>query len=172
MQQTDTGVYLILTAPAIVLFYLVVLFFMRPPRAVLIASLVGGLVMALLNVVFDLVAYYAHIWHYTVTGLLLHLPLPLYITQLLVFGSLAYLLIWKFWDGRAHWASLLVMFGVPIFGILRDAFTVLVAHSSYAEWDTPLAFVYLIVMWAVMFYAGYFVFRRLAPSFVQKQVMD
>ncbi|HET8910881.1 MAG TPA: hypothetical protein VFN23_05430 [Ktedonobacteraceae bacterium] len=172
MQQTETAVYFILTVPEIVLFYLVVLFFMRPSKAVLIASLAGGLVMALLNIAFDLIAYYAHIWHYFVTGLFLHLALPIYITPLLIFGSLAYLLIWKFWEGRTHWVSLLVLFGVPTFGILRDIFTVLVAHSSYNQWDSPLAIPYLIVMWAVMFYAGYFVFRRMAPSFQQKPVMD
>lgn len=168
----ETVVYLILTAPVIVLFYLGVLFFLRPPRTVLIPSLVGGLVMALLNIVFDLVAYYAHIWHYTVTGLFLHLPLPLYITPLLIFGSLAYLLIWRFRSSGSRWIALLVLVGVPIFGLVRDLFSALVAHSSYATWDTPLAIPYAIVMWAVMFFAGYFVFRRLAPDFEHRPATE
>ncbi len=149
--------------PFIIVFYLAVLLFMHPPRPVIVASLLGGLAMGLINLVVDLGAYYAHIWHYTLNGLILHVPLPFYITPVLVYGSIAYLLIWRFWTGRLHWLALLLLFGIPIFGILRDVLGS-VAHSSYTSWDSVLAGPVDAVIWLVMFYTGYLLFKRLAPG--------
>src|SRR5437868_3026633 len=69
-----------LVIPYIIVFYLAVLLFMHPPKAVLFASLLGGLLAGLINALVDLAAYYAHWWHYTLNELILHVPLPFYIT--------------------------------------------------------------------------------------------
>ena len=148
--------------PYIILVYLAVLLFMRPPRAVLLASLLAGLLMGLINALVDLAAYYAHWWHYTLNGLILHVPLPFYITPVLVYGSIAYLLIWRFWTGRGHWFALLLLIGIPIFGIARDVLGAITA-TAYITWDSTLATPIDVVMWAAMFYSGFLVFRRLAP---------
>src|SRR5712692_11816371 len=89
-----------LVIPFIIVVYLAVLLFIRPPRVVLLASLLGGLTMGVLNALFDVMAYYAHWWHYTLNGLILHLPLPFYISPILIYGSIVYLLVWPLWSRR------------------------------------------------------------------------
>lgn len=155
--------FLSLVVPFIVVFYLAVLFFVRPPRAIVQASLIAGLVMALINVLVDLLAYYMHIWHYDLNGLVFHLPLPFYITPFLIFGSLAYLLIWRNWRGRLHWLSLLILIGTPLFGTAKDLLG-WANNSAYSLVDSPLAIPLDIVMWLVMFYAGFLVFRLLSAG--------
>lgn len=152
-----------LVVPFMVLFYLAVLLFIRAPRNVVFASLLGGVIMGLLNLLVDLAAYYAHWWHYNLSGLILHLPLPFYSTPVLIYGSLAYLLIWRFWRGRAHWFAQLLLIGIPIFGTIRDIGGA-ITGSSYVVFDnTLLAVLMTLVMWVLMFYAGYAVFKRLTP---------
>lgn len=150
----DMRAFIVLTVPFIIVCYLAVQLFIRPTRAVLLASLLGGLVLAILNILLDMLAYYAHWWHYTLTGLTLHVPLPFYISAFLIYGSIGYLLIWRFWNGRGRWFSYVLLFGVPVVGVLRDAF-------GYATWDSMWALPMDIVMWIVMFYVGLFVFWRL-----------
>ena len=147
----------------IIVVYLAVLLFIRPPRVVLLASLLGGLTMGVLNVLFDLLAYYAHWWHYTLNGLILHLPLPFYITPILTYGSIVYLLIWRFWHGRGHWAAVLLLICVPIFRATIDIVSSVVTHTGYTQFDSPLAAPLDVVMWLLMFYTGFLVFNRLAP---------
>ena len=159
----EMQLYLLHVVPFIVIVYLAFLLFMRPPGEVVLASLVGGLTMGVINALFDLIAHYASIWHYTASGLILQLPLPLYITPILIFGGLVYLLIWRFWHTRAHWFAILLLVGVPIFGFVRDFFTA-ITRSSYVIWDSSFAWPVDLIMWLAMFYAGYFVFRRLAPE--------
>lgn len=155
--------FLALDVPFMVVVYLAVLLFLHVPRAVIVASLLGGLVMGLVNMLVDLVAYYAHWWHYyTLNGLILHVPLPFYITPVLVYGSITYLLIWRFMAGRSRWFALLLLVGVPIVGILRDVVGA-VARTSYVMWDSGFAAPMVALMWIVMFGAGYLVFKRLAP---------
>ena len=157
----EMQLYLLHVVPFIVIVYLAFLLFMRPPGEVILASLVGGLTMGVINALFDFMAYYASIWHYTASGLILQLPLPLYVTPILIFGGLVYLLIWRFWHTRAHWFAILLLFGVPIFGFARDFFAA-ITHSSYVVWESIFAWPIDLIMWLTMFYAGYFVFRRLA----------
>jgi hypothetical protein len=159
----EMQLYLLHVVPFIVIVYLAFLLFMHPPREVILASLLGGLTMGVINVLVDLIAYYASWWHYTASGLVLQLPLPLYITPILIFGGLAYLLIWRFWHSRWHWFAMLLLIGIPIFGFLRDLLAA-VTHSSYVTWDSVLAGPLDLIMWLAMFYTGYFVFRRLAPD--------
>ncbi len=154
--------FVALVIPFIVVFYLAALLLVRPTRAVLLASLLGGLIMGLLNMLFDIAAYYAGWWYYTLKGLVLHVPVPFYITPVLIYGSIVYLLIWRFRSGRGRWFALLLLFGIPIFGFLRDILGA-VDQSSYTMWKSPLAGPLTVVMWLVMFYAGYLVFQRLAP---------
>ncbi len=159
----EMQLYLLHVVPFIVIVYLAFLLFMHPPREVILASLLGGLTMGVINALVDLIAYYASWWHYTASGLVLQLPLPLYITPVLIFGGLAYLLIWRFWHSRWHWFAMLLLIGVPIFGFARDLLAA-VTHSSYVTWDSVLAGPLDLIMWLAMFYTGYFVFRRLAPE--------
>lgn len=177
--------FLTLVVPFILVFYIAVILFIHAPRQVLQASLLGGLVMALINMLGDLAAYYFHWWHYSLNGLILHLPIPFYITPFLIYGSLGYLLIWRFWRASTastmsgpsqrrdkHWLALLFLIGIPLFGIVRDLSGWL-TNSAYSVPDSWLAWPLDAVLWVVMFYAGYALFRRLAPpreAFEQKSV--
>jgi hypothetical protein len=81
----------------------------------------------------------------------------------LIFGALVYLLIWRFWHTRWHWLALVLLIGIPLFGFVRDLFAA-VTHSSYLVWDSALAGPLDLILWLGMFYAGYFVFRWVAPE--------
>src|SRR5438552_9359023 len=128
-----------LVIPFILVVYLAALLFIRPTRLALLASLLGGVVMGVINMLFDLIAYYAHWWHYTLNGLILHLPIPFYITPILVYGSFAYLLIWRFWHGRGHWLALLLLIGIPLFMATIDIIGLIVTLSYYSIFDSVLA---------------------------------
>src|SRR5690242_14073214 len=106
------GAFLFLTVPLLIVVYLGFLLFIRPSKKVLLTSLLGGVVLAIVNLLVDIAAYYAHWWHYTLTELILHIPLPFYLSPFLIFGSLAYLLIWRFWHGRWRWLALTLLIGV------------------------------------------------------------
>ncbi len=161
----EMQVYVLHVVPFIVIVYLAFLLFMRPPREVILATVLGGLTMGVINALVDFIAYYASWWHYTASGLILNLPLPYYITPILIFGGLAYLLIWRFWHTRWHWLALLLLIGVPIFGFLRDLVDATVTQASFLVWNNPIVAGPLdLVLWLLMFYAGYFVFRRLVPE--------
>ncbi|HEX4204067.1 MAG TPA: hypothetical protein VHZ51_07680 [Ktedonobacteraceae bacterium] len=150
--------------PFIVIVYAGFILCLHPPKSVLGPSLLGGVVVAVVNAVVDLLAYYTHIWQYNLSNLVFHLPLPFYITPLLVYGSIAYLLIWRFWQGRWRWFAWLLLVGVPLFCIIKDV-TGALAKTSYTVWESvPLGVVLTVVMWAAGFYAGYLLFRRLAPT--------
>src|SRR5712692_3057535 len=147
----EMQLYLLHVTPFIVIVYLAFLLFMRPPREVVLASLLGGLTMGVINALVDLVAYYASWWHYTANGLILQLPLPLYITPIFIYGGLAYLLIWRFWNGRGRWFAWVLLIGVPLFGFARDLLDATVTLSSYLEWTSPLAGPLDFLLWVAMF---------------------
>ncbi len=157
-----------LAAPFTIFVYLFALLLIRPSLKAFWFSLLAGLVMGLINLGVDLAAYYAHWWHYALKELLFHIPLPFYMTPVLIYGSMVYLLIWRFWRGRWHWLSRLLLFGLPIFGILRDIITERIG-ATYITWDSLWAVPVTIVMWPLMFYAGYLLFSRLAPP---RQIED
>jgi hypothetical protein len=151
-----------LTVPLLLIIYLGFLLFMRPAKQVVLASLLGGLVVGLVNLLVDIAAYYAHWWYYNLPELVLHVPLPFYISPALIFGSLAYLLIWRFKDGRSRWFALLLLIGVPLFCIVRDVWGGL-TQAAYQEWQNgPMATLVTVVMWIVGFYGGFWLFWRIA----------
>jgi hypothetical protein len=150
-----------LVIPFIVVAYLGVAIFTHPTRAVLVASLLGGLTMGIINALFDLLAYYTHIWHYTLNGLILHLPLPFYFTPILVYGGIVYLLIWRFWRKRGHWFALSLLLGIPLFRAAFDLWGI-ATNTSYVQFDSALGWPLDVVMWLLMFYAGLWVFLRLS----------
>jgi hypothetical protein len=165
--------------PVILIVYFAFALFLHTPKQVLLASLTGGLVMAVLNALCDLLAYYASWWHYAASGLVLHLPLPFYLTPLFIFGGLAYLLIWRFSlrqqqvvEGAKNrstpWPVMALLIGVPLLGFARDLVSTGITQSSFLIWDSPLAGPVDFVLWLVMFYAGYVVYRRVPSS--RKQV--
>jgi len=157
----------------IIVIYLGFLLFMRAPRTVVIPSLLGGLLLAVVNSVTDIVAYFIHFWHYTIGGLTFHVPLPFYISDVLFYGSIVYLLVWRFWDGRRRWISLLLLIVVPIFGVARDFYAGTLAYSPYTpEWQSHFAIALDIAMWIIMFYGGYLLFRRLAPTYTEVWKQD
>lgn len=163
----DMLLYVLHVVPFVIFAYLAFLLFIRPPGEVILASLLGGLTMGIINLLADILAYYASWWHYAASGLLFQLPLPLYITPILIYGGVVYLLIWRFWRGRWHWLALALLFGVPVIGFARDLVEATVTHSSFLVWDSALAWLLDLVLWLAMFYTGYFVFRRLAPERVE-----
>ncbi|HLG77072.1 MAG TPA: hypothetical protein VKX46_11705 [Ktedonobacteraceae bacterium] len=176
--------FLTFTMPFLVLFYLAALLFLRPTRTAWLASLLGGVVVGVFNIGFDILAYFLHWWHYTFTaanlhgtpvylvpviGLLnwgeraLHINLPFYLSPILIYGSLAYLFIWRFWRGRQHWLAIFFLIGVPLFCIVRDVVGG-VYNTSYQIWDNvPGAIVGTVMLWIVAFAAGLAVFWRLTP---------
>jgi hypothetical protein len=141
------------------------LLFIRPSKPVFLASLLGGVITGAVNLLVDIAAYFAHWWHYTLSEVILHVPLPFYISPVLIFGSLAYLLIWRFWYGRARWFSYLLLAGVPLFCIVRD----IIGNSngsSYITSDNALIAPFIVAgMWLVGFFAGFLLFWRLAGSY-------
>ena len=189
----DIQIYAIHVVPFVIIVYFAFVLFLHPPKAVILASLVGGLVMAVINALADLLAYYASWWHYTASGLILQLPLPFYLTPMLIYGGVAYLLIWRFGgtgqaqgpylsttpplvptreargEGRGRWLALAFLVGVPLIGFGRDLLDAEVTHASYLVWDSALAGPIDFVLWLGMFYAGYAVFRLMLPDHPLRQ---
>jgi hypothetical protein len=157
--------FLTLDLAFIVVVYFAFLLFIHPPRNVVFPSLLGGLVMGAINILVDIVAHFTNVWHYTISGLVFYVPLPFYITPILFYGSVVYLLIWRFRNGRGHWFAQVLLFGIPLFGIVRDLWGGLLVISPYnPTWSSPFSIVLDIAMWLVMFYTGFFIFNKLAPA--------
>src|ERR1700687_1771062 len=123
----DIQLYAIHVVPFIIIVYAIFVLFIHPTRAALLASLAGGLVMALINALIDLLAYYASWWHYIASGLIWRLPLPFYLTPMLVYGAVVYMLIWRFSQGTQQqsrrWLAWFLLIGVPLIGFGRDLLT-------------------------------------------------
>ncbi|GHO43927.1 hypothetical protein [Ktedonospora formicarum] len=174
--------FTILVLSFIIVVFLGLLLFIRPSRAVLVAALLGGLVMAVINVLVDLVAYLAHFWHYTFTApkptqqfplnirpqdyynLITHFPVTFYVSSALVFGALVYLLIWRFEAGPKAWFAKVLLYGVPLFCILRDIYGAS-THTAYLTWENTGGIVLTVLFWPVAFFTGYALFKKLAPSY-------
>ncbi len=162
----DMQLYTLHVVPVVVITYGIFVLFLHPPFRVIAATLVGGLVMAVLNMLGDLGAIHASLWYYNASGLVGHLPLPFYTTQVFILGGLAYLLIWRLWRGPNHWFALTLLIGVPILGLLRDFWqTQLAAANSFLLWKSSLAWEADLVLWPVMFFSGYLIFRAIAPAY-------
>lgn len=178
--------FLALVVPFLIMVYFACLLFIRPPMKIFWASLLAGLVVGIVNLVVDAIAYQAHWWQYVFAPVALqrgaspaqtliadlfaqsmrtlHVPLPFYLTPILIFGSLAFLLIWRFWYGRAHWLSLLLLVGTPIFCIVRDILGG-VQKTSYQVWENvPVATTVTIVMWLAAFYLGFLLFLSVSKE--------
>jgi len=158
----DMRDYALFVIPVVLLFYGACVLFLHPPMKVVRASLLAGSAMALLNIVGDEIAVHTSQWSYHASGLVGQLPLPLYTTSLFITGGLAYLFIWRFWRGASHWLALLLLVGVPVLGYMRDLWQ---SHlvASILVWNGPLAWAADLLLWAVMFFSGYALFRALAP---------
>lgn len=159
----DMRDYALFVVPVAIIFYGVFILFMHPPVKVIRATLAGGLVMALLNIAGDLIAIHTSQWYYNASGLVGQLPLPLYTTSLFITGGLAYLLIWRFWRSAYHWFALLILVGVPVLGYMRD-FWQAGLPASMLVWQGSLAWAGALVLWLLMFFGGFLVFRALAPA--------
>ncbi|GCE04328.1 hypothetical protein [Dictyobacter aurantiacus] len=175
----EAFIFLLYVVPFLLLVYGSFMLYIRPPKAVWLASLLGGLVMGVINIAVDLLAYTAHWWHYTFvqSGLhnpsdfqqhlsnlfmgslnTLHIPLPFYLTPIFIYGSLGYLLIWRFWSGKARWFSWVLLIGIPLFSMYRDI-SGGITNGSYQVWENvPAATVATIVMWLVAFFLGFMLF--------------
>ena len=164
----DIQLYAIHVVPFVIIVYAIFVLFIRPTRAAFFASLAGGLVMAIINALVDLLAHYASWWHYTASGLILQLPLPFYLTPMLIYGGVVYMLIWRFSRGPEaagrRWLVWIFLIGVPLIGFGRDLLDAVVTQSSFLVWDSPLAGPIDFVLWVAMFFAGYAVFKRLLPA--------
>lgn len=191
----EAFIFLLYVVPFLLMVYGAFLLFIRPPKSVLLASLLGGLVMGVINIVVDLIAYANHWWHYEFvqTGLnhpndlqmqfanlflkslnTLHVPLPFYLTPIFIYGSLGYLLIWRFWSGKARWFAWVLLAGIPLFSIYRDlsgGFT----NGSYQVWENVTASVIATVaMWLVAFFVGFALFwwKAKHTPFVHEQTEE
>ncbi|GCE25941.1 hypothetical protein KDA_14250 [Dictyobacter alpinus] len=175
----EAFIFLLYVVPFLLMVYGACMLFIRPPRKVLLASLLGGLVMGIVNLLVDLVAYGSHWWHYVFvqSGLhnpndfqvqftnlflkslnVLHVALPFYLTPIFIYGSLGYLLIWRFWTSKARWISWVLLAGIPLFSIYRDI-SGGITNGSYQVWENvPASVVATIVMWLVAFFAGFALF--------------
>ena len=154
--------YATLVIPFILLVYGAFLLAIHPPRIVIIASLLGGAVIAVINALFDLLAYNLGWWQYNLQGLIFHLPLPLYVTPLVIYGGLVYLLIWRYWRGRGRWFAWLLL-AFPLLKMLGDWFYA-ANGAGYVNWSSPLAPLLDLLMWALAFYAGFALFWRRVPE--------
>ena len=157
--------YLTLVVPVLIVFYMAFLLFIRPAKPVFLASLLGGIITGLVNMLVDLLAYYAHWWHYAANEVILHVPLPYYIPSVLIFGSLAYLLIWRFWYGQARWLSYLLLVGIPLFCVVRDIIGPRNPGSDVTLENATLAPFIIAGMWLVAFFAGFLLFWRLVAPY-------
>jgi hypothetical protein len=120
-------------------------------------------VIGLVNLLVDLLAYYARWWHYAPGQVILHVPLPYYISLVLAFGSVAYLLIWRLWHGGGRRFSYLLLAGVPLFCIVRD---IVGYRNPPMTLDNVVVAPFAIAgMWLVAFFAGFWVFWRLASLY-------
>src|SRR5712691_9670098 len=147
--------FIVLYIPFIIVFFLAVLLFTRAPRTVAIPALLAGIVLGVFNILGDLLAYFAHWWHYNLSGLIFHLPIPFYITPILTYGASAYLIIWRLQHTRYHWIAQLLLYGIPVFGILRDIYSGYTAAATIT-WDSPVpATIATNILWPLMFYVGY-----------------
>jgi hypothetical protein len=160
----DMQLYTLHVVPVVIITYSVFVLFMHPPLKVIGATLAGGLVMALLNMVGDLAAIHTSLWYYSASGLVSQLPLPLYTTPIFILGGLVYLLIWRLWRGPNHWFALSLLFGIPVLGVLKDFWQgQLATANSFLIWKSPFAWTADLLLWLIMFFAGYLVFRAVAP---------
>lgn len=159
----DMRDYALFVIPVVLIFYGSFILFMHPPVSVIRASLLGGTVMALLNIAGDILAVHTAQWSYHASGLIGQLPLPLYTTSLFITGGLAYICIWRFWRSAYHWLALLLLAGVPVLGYLRDLWQASLA-TSMLNWSGPLAWAADLLLWPTMFFSGYLVFHALAPA--------
>jgi hypothetical protein len=57
--------------------------------------------------------------------------------------------------------ALALLIGVPLLGFARDILNAEITHSSFLVWDSGLAGPIDFVLWLLMFYAGYVVFRQM-----------
>lgn len=162
--MSDMYLYTLHVVPAVFILYGAFVLFMHTPLKVIGATLAGGLVMALLNMLGDIAAIHTSLWYYQASGLVAQLPLPFYTTSLFIMGGLAYLLIWRFWRGPHHWAALLLLGAVPLLGFVRDLWQAGIARDGYLTWTSALAVPADLVLWLIMFFVGYLVFHALAPA--------
>ena len=158
----DIQLYALHVMPFVIIVYAIFILFIRPTKVAWLSALAGGLVMALINALIDLLAYYASWWHYSASGLIAHLPLPFYLTPMLMYGAVVYMLIWRFSQrsqaGNRNWLVWIFLIGVPLIGFGRDLLSV-VTQSSFLVWDSVLAGPLDFVLWLVMFYVGYVAFK-------------
>jgi hypothetical protein len=159
----EMQLYALHVIPFIVFFYLAFLLFMRPPRGIVLASLLGGLAIGIIKALVDLIAYYTSLWYYTVTGLILHLPLPYYATQIFIYGGIAYLLIWRFGSRRGSWFARLLLIGVPLLGFISDLLSATEPQPALV-WHGVLAGIVDFLTWLLMFYVGLWVFKQFVPK--------
>nr|BBH94499.1 hypothetical protein KTA_26980 [Thermogemmatispora argillosa] len=162
----DLVAYLVLDVPFILVVYLAVLLFVRPGRVPALAALLGGLAMAVINMLADLLAYYLHLWHYTLSGLVLHLPLPFYIPDVFIYGGIGYLAIWILWQrSRWQWAAIGLLVAIPLVRMLFDYARAATA-SGYIVWDSPLASFVDLIQYLIAFYLGYLLFTLCVRAYL------
>jgi hypothetical protein len=140
---------------------LLVRFLARPPRIIWIRSLQVGWIAGIVNLLADATAQNLHLWHYVMPALFLGLPMDLYVSVALVYGSSISLIYW--WIAtkypRYKWWFVIAL---PFYGLGRDYFGTMLTGSTFLIWDSPLWWAADFTAWGAGLWCTLAVFHRVS----------
>jgi hypothetical protein len=140
---------------------LLVRFLARPPRIIWTRSLQVGWIAGIINLLADAVANNLHLWHYVMPALLLGLPVDLYVSVALIYGSSISLIYW--WIAtkypRYKWWFVIAL---PFYGLFRDYLGTALTGSTFLIWDSPLWWVADFTAWGAGLWCTLVVFQRVS----------
>lgn len=129
------------------------------PRIIWIRALEVGWIAGLVNLLADVAARNLTLWHYNMPGLILGLPLDLYVSVSLIYGSAISLIYW--WIVRNHARYRWWFLGaLPVYGLCRDYLGTSLTGSTFLVWDHPLWWVADLAAWATGLWCTLYVFHR------------
>jgi hypothetical protein len=131
----------------------------KPPARVWRLALGLGWVAGAVAAGADTVARVLRLWHYAVPGLIAGLPVDLYVSGALVYGSSLLLLYWWL-RGRGRRYAMLVPLGMPLYGLARDAALTALTGSALLVWDVPYWWIPDALSWAALGWITVLVFER------------
>jgi hypothetical protein len=146
---------------------LLVRFLTRPPLVIWIRALEIGWIAGLLNLLADTAAQNLHLWHYNMPALLLGLPVDLYVSVALFYGSAISLIYW--WIAteypRYRWWFVVAL---PFYGLCRDYLGTVLTGSTLLVWDSPLWWAADFTAWGAGLWCTLAVFHR--ASFTHRRL--
>jgi hypothetical protein len=141
--------------------FLLVRFLVKPPKKIWVLALSVGWITGVLNLIADALAKYVHLWHYILPGVVLGLPLDLYIAVSLFYGSALALIYW--WIVEKHrkyqWLFLVIL---PFYGLFRDYFGTKTFSNTFLVWDNSYWWFADFAAWAIGLWITLYVFHKFA----------